>query len=630
MHSATLWFPVEGCPETEGHVFLWQQYLPQFGAEPKVHSLPQLVHDETDRWKQTYLEWLEDIGQAPVGAKTLEQQLQIRPDLSYWWMTIPTEWSFSEDAIAYNAIRAWAFAEQVKQLGLTKVNLVGASPEVAAALHSWAKRNGIEIRSAMNPKGPKPNHSWKRALWKSSNVCIQALFAIRHLGKHYSEYGLGNRSSQTRTAPKYDELTIIDDLAHLQVDDSKPPKYSSHYWGDLPSELARQGKSVHWLHWDYRSARVSSLREARSVVASMGCNFPNQRHSLIQDGMSPRDMTNAVKSLVSIYRLGLRARGGRIGWQQGPYGIDMWPLVKRTWRRSFYGTEAAQNALSLQFFDFSRPLQRPLGSCIYLMENQPWELVLLSGWRAISQRHISGVAHGVVRKWDTRYGLGHSVSREIAQVLLPRPDAVLVNGPASLLRLEEYGFATNTLFSVEALRYLPAHQDSNSQPIDSISSGKFRVLALGEFTPITAATQIFLLNDLVKLRGSLVDVTYRPHPGVLHDLGGLDPQIKLSSPKAIGDDLRASDVVFCNNVSTASLDALLAGVPTIVYRDGGVLDGQLVPAGSGSFSVATSRELIAAIDAHLSTRFPTAIRGEEVFNLDAGLTGWRKFIGGFC
>ena len=156
------------------------------------------------------------------------------------------------------------------------------------------------------------------------------------------------------------------------------------------------------------------------------------------------------------------------------------------------------------------------------------------------------------------------------------------------------------------------------------------MLALGEYDPRTAAAQMELLNAFVKDRGDIVGVKYRPHPGILHHAIGLDSRIELSTSKSIREDLADSDIALSSSVSTASLDALLAGVPTIVYRDGTVLDGQLIPIGAGTVSVASASELIAAIDGLLESGVPPSIAPLEVFNLDGELPKWIKFLTEFC
>ncbi len=625
MKSVVIWFPSDSCPDTHEHVVFWQQYLTDSRTSADCHSLPAMVHDEADRWKHAYLEWVARIGQAPIRGVNLEQRLKIRPRLSYWWMTVPTEFSFTEDALAYVAIRLWAFAEFADDNGLTDVKLVGASQDVARAMHVWGRLTGRKVTAERAPKLQEPPLSLRHRIRNSSNVGIQALFAVRHIGKVFLEYGPKQRQFGKRSAPRIDELTIVDDLAHLIVDGSEPPKFSSHYWGSLPAQLASWGKRVHWIHLDYRSTKVTSLRESRRIVESMDGNFANQRHTLLQDDMTVGMMARSVVSLCRIQGLGIRLARSHLSWRHSASGMDLWPVVKRTWRRSFYGATAAQNALWLELFRF----EEPTGSCLYLMENQPWELVLVNNWRTSVEGGVFGVIHSSVRGWDLRYSAGYSSGRGKRHALLPRPTATLANGPFSHLQLSGHGFDASELLAVEALRYIANEPDVHRVPVDGSSAWSCRLLALGEYDHHAFHTQVRLLNALVNARPNDVSITFRPHPGALHDLSSLDSRIVLSSSQSIRADLATSDAAFCSSVSTASLDALLAGVPTILYRDGGVLDAQLLPSGPSSVSVTSATQLIAAIDALPRDGGPSPIAADMVFNLDAELPHWRRFFADF-
>ena len=627
MSSAVLWFAAEAIPNTDSQVVYWRQYLASGHASSSAISLPQMIHDESERWKATYLQWLEAIGQTRNGDETLEEQLRLGANLSYWWMTVPTEYSFSEDALVYKAVRLWAFVELAERLGLTEVTLVGADPGIADVLRAWGKRTGRKILLRAWTSGVKPQLSLRRAVRDSSNVGLQMLFALRHLGKQYLEYGRRHKTIDSAYEITGYDLTIVDDLAHMLVDESQPNRYESHYWGQLPSQLASQGKSVHWIHSDYRSGIIPSSHEARRIVQCLNGNYANQRHSLLQDHMNLRVMAKTVICFLRIISLGLRVRRSRLVWLHHASEMNMWPLVKNSWRSSFYGATAAQNALWLQLFDFAVRERNPQNSCMYLMENQPWELALLSDWRESARGGIKGVVHSSVRPWDLRYALGCSAEQGNRHALLPRPDAILVNGPASLRILGKYGFNDDELIPVEALRYIRGEQTAgHASAAKESATSATRVLALGEYDPSLAAVQVEFLNELVEARGPLLKVTYRPHPGVVHESSSLDSRIELSRASSISADLAKSDVAFCGSTSSASLDALMSGVPVIVFKVGGVLDGQLLPEESVSATVTCSDELLDAVDALHLTRISEIRSLSEVFYLDAGLPRWATAV----
>jgi hypothetical protein len=99
----------------------------------------------------------------------------------------------------------------------------------------------------------------------------------------------------------------------------------------------------------------------------------------------------------------------------------------------------------------------------------------------------------------------------------------------------------------------------------------------------------------------------------------------LSASSGIAFDLVGSDLAFCSNVSSAAVDALLAGVPVIVFRDGSVLDGQIAGA-LGNMSVANAEDLIKAVDRFIAHGTNGQNRVEEVFYLDTELPRWTRVL----
>lgn len=626
MSSAVLWFAAEASPDSDSTVVFWRQYLSGGSASSARISLPEIVHNEADRWKRTYLEWLESIGQAPVGDKTLEQQLLIRPGLSYWWMTLPTEFSFSEDALVYKAVRLWAFVELSERLGFDDVELVGADPGVISVLQAWGRETGRRITTVRADEKPIREFSRLTSLAKSSNVVFQTAAAVTQIALEFARFGLKFRTNFQGETHGTRAVTIVDYFDNFRINQASASLYQSNYWGQLPEQLALMGIPVHWVHIDYRSAAAPSISMAREAIESLNENKAAQRHSLLQDRMGPRVLGVVVRQYFAVTVLGLSVKRTGLSWRHAQSGLDMWPLTKRWWRRTFYGVEAARNATWLSLFESVLSGRGNPGPCLYLMENQAWELALINRWQSMEKGHIDGVPHSTVRLWDLRYAVGLTNGQGSSTMGLPRPDAVLVNGPAALGVFVLNGYRPDQLQPVEALRYMrgsetPARERKKTpKEPDSVN-----LLALGEYDPRLAATQIELLNKLIEARSSSVRITYRPHPSSLTPLAALDGRIRLSASSGIAFDLVGSDLAFCSNVSSAAVDALLAGVPVIVFRDGGVLDGQIAGA-LGNMSVANAEDLIKAVDRFIAHGTNGQNRVEEVFYLDTELPRWTRVL----
>ena len=628
MSSAVLWFPTETCLEVRDHIVLWQQFLSSNDAKEVVHSLPEIVQSESDRWKGTYLEWLENLGSSDVGNTTLEQKLRIRSNLSYWWLTLPTEFSFSQDALAYKSVRLWAFVELAERLAFKEIEIVGADPDVVLVLQDWGKRTGRKVTATRNKSKRVSGIPRFRTFLQSNKVGVQFSIAAMRIAREFAIYGFKFHARSRKELLEAPELTIVDYFVNFHIDNTKTSRYQSNYWGPLPQHLADSDTPVHWIHIDFRSAAVASASDARNAIKELNKNDSNQRHSLLQDQMNLRVLFKVVHQYLAVVLLGLGVNRAKPSWVHSQSGLDMWSIVKRPWRRSLYGVDAAQNAIWLTLFESVLNKNTSSGVCLYLMENQPWELAFISCWQCRKDAKIAGVSHFVVRPWDLRYAVGASASQVNPTWQLPRPDVILVNGPVAHAALTQNGYSPNKIIAVEALRFLRTCETQVRTRLRSPNKSDIvKLLALGEYDSRLVATQIKLLNSLVKKGPQNLSITYRPHPASARQQAILDPRIRLSTTANIGSDLEKTDLAFCSSVSSASLDAILGGVPVITFRDGSVLDGQISGASINSaVSVTNAEELLQAVDQLIVYGPGDENFSEEVFHVDSEFIRWRHFL----
>jgi surface carbohydrate biosynthesis protein (TIGR04326 family) len=557
---------------------------------------------------------------------TLEEALRIRPDLSYWWMTVPTEHSFNEQTAAYKAIRLWALAELADTLGLSHLEVIGADHDIARVLREWGSETGRTVSTVAVPDAGTSLRSRITALRRSKSTVIQVISAVYFLGSQFAKYS-NHRVRSTRVAAQDKaDVTIVDYFTNFRIDDDLASKYDSNYWGPLPELLDSLGKSVHWIHINCPSRLTPDVPSARAAIAALNGNTAKQRHSLLQDQMSPSVAANAIRTYLRIVRSGLRVSKGRTKWTYNPASMNMWPILQRQWRRSVYGVLAAENSLWLSYFESASRERDLAGDCLYLMENQPWELALLSNWHTAG-RHLAGVPHSTVRPWDLRYAMGHSVAQQFDRRGLPRPDMVFVNGPLASSMLIENGYPSSRLHEVEALRYLRKPvSPTRTSGFQGRQTGVLELLAMGEYDARMAGTQMEMLNELVRARGTSVNVTFRPHPATIPPLRELDPRIRMSESHSIGPDLAASHVVFCGSVSSAVLDAMLAGRRVITFPDGRVFDGSAIPIGQSFIAVTNGAELLDALNWSLEDAVGTNPRIHEIFFISNDLLKWSTAI----
>jgi len=337
----------------------------------------------------------------------------------------------------------------------------------------------------------------------------------------------------------------------------------------------------------------------------------------------------AVANYMRIRKIGKRV-STRLQWVDSVSKIDVSPLAHSQLKSDLLGVGAARNGLWASLFEASISSQTAHDACIYLMENQPWELALIQAWHSLSESSTIGVAHTPIRDWDLRFALGLSSINAGNSQSLPRPSSVAVIDPASEAIMTANGLEPSAIVKVEALRYLSPTPTSSFAPNKRTDTfAKQRILILGEYGSLMCARQLQLLEELVPLTKNSWEFMFRPHPSNPILQGSLPVGVSLSERLRVGDDLAECDVAFCSNLSSASLDASLMGIPILMFRDGRGFNGSPLKDGPSVKYVNDVTDMAEALEDFWVDGEPRSRTQIYPFYLDHDLQRWRALLASF-
>lgn len=587
--KVTVWGQTNCAPPPRVDVVLWSR----FADRDEQVSLPSVIHADRSGWKAQYTDWLRQVGQSYSRTQQARDFEDNHAGLSYWWMTLPTQFTFTRDSPAYGVMRLMALIDTLIQKQPDVVVLHGMPPDAVACVEPWCIERGIvvDVPEAVSCVHPSPGSGAFRA----------RAVARRHLMMTYARYGHA-------TGPRSQDGPVVVDY----FDNVKPggDRYDSQYWGSLADLLDGDG-STQWRHIDFRSAALPTSASARALARRL---TTGSRHSLVQDAMSLRLLLRSLKTLRSIESIG-RDAWSAVSFVEPSRDIDFRPLVADVWRDCHSGPKAAVNALDIHLMDALASTTH--GPALYLMENQPWEMALLHSWRRHQQAPIAGFVHALARDWDLRYALPSC--GPVGGAMPPMPDQCLVGSSHEAAVLTEDGYTANTIVEVEAVRFLGA-QSTPRQP--TTSAGSLRLLALGEYDEHS--------NELLlqALHGADLDglsLIYRPHPSSRFAPAALPIGFTMSSQPTVAEALAEADAVVGMGTSTAVLSAVQSALPVIMILDPTVLDGSVVDP-SAVLQVPASIRL----DSHLVERarqLAERVTTQRLQHLDEGLPRWRAWLG---
>ena len=94
----------------------------------------------------------------------------------------------------------------------------------------------------------------------------------------------------------------------------------------------------------------------------------------------------------------------------------------------------------------------------YLLENQGWEIGMLAACNSKGFKKIIGFSHATIRYWDLRNFYDKRDYFNNDKLKLPRPNILAVNSKNVYQSYLDFGYPTDEIKLVEALRHLYLHK----------------------------------------------------------------------------------------------------------------------------------------------------------------------------
>jgi len=604
---------------------LWIPILWRSFAEDKdstTYSIPKMVEDQADFLRSRYLAWVYDLGEAHINGKRLLDHLELRTGFSYWWMTLPAMASFGYSNPICSAVRLFAFEQIAEELSPKRIILVSANKELATVFRLWCNKTGISFE-------------WRRLKKLSASVSIvrslyhalpHSVQAIIWLLCYIKDRWLLRKSSTKKSSVYVPDITFFSYLFHLNQKALAEGRFDTYYWTLLHDVIEKYTAGANWVHKYIRHEVVPNTRQARNLIKQFNqSGTGRETHSSMDRALGCSVILDTLRDYGRVVMAGWRLSKVSRLCQPLASNIDLWPLFKQEWHQFMYGKTAMLNCLDtnlcehiLQHF----PRQR-LG--IYLQENQPWEMALISAWKAAGHGEIIGIPHTSVLYWDTRYFFDPRTYKCTGKNDLPLPDKVAVNGPEATAAYLRGGYPAEQVMEVEALRYLylngvQSRQYAKNEP----TTGSLRVLVFGDYLVPVTRRQMQWLCEAATLMPRDTCYTVKPLPGC-----AIKPEDYPSLEINVTEDLLSEllincDVVFTSNITSAAVDAYCADVPVVSVLDGNAFNMSPLRGLKGVIYVTGPGELAKALG---NARAREKVHAEPYFCLDEDLPLWRKLLG---
>lgn len=609
--NVIVWDATEDPPQTDdGIVYTWNRH-PRSGDV----SLLDHVEQNGERLRERFLAWAAKFGKTEFFGISLIEHLSLGDGFSYWWMTPLAEKSPWKSPWIKDVLRLFALEEILAEKKARKVVLVSRDRRLREILGQFCLKEELEFQHIL-PAEQSGESRIKTGLGEKLPHILHGLATlVRQVWIR--------RKFLSRVAGPWqggDKATTI--LSYFFYLEPEAKEFRSRYWGELTDLVRKLETPVNWVHLFYPHPDVPTAADALTRLDGFRAGAAsNERHAFIDDFLSWGVVMRTLRNWIRLTRVSRRLGPAMQETTDGSIGL--WPLISNDWNSSLRGSRAVMNLFWKELFDaaFSSVPHQSLG--IYLWENQPWEQGCVHAWRKQGHDQVVGVAHSTIRFWDLRY-FGFEKDSSSTQAR-PMPDVVAINGKG----MSEAISGSGSPFDVcecEALRFSYLQPVGESSRNSRKNEGVFRVLVLGDYLSAETTRMLDLLASSAPALAPDIEFTLKPHPNHLPDLSRYSGLKMNVVTEPIGDLLAFYDAAYSSNITSAALDAYLAGLPVIVLYPDNDLNYSPLRNRKGVHFVTDSAGFSKAIQAVRSE--PHEFDGDDYFHFDPSMHGWRNILAG--
>lgn len=582
-----------------------------------IVSIPRLVDDWSDSIREEYLAWIFHLGNYKIGEKSIKESLLISNSISAWWLGLIVEKSnFSKSIYINEIIRILTFKKWLKNKKISKITLYTSSNKLKNTFKRFCLKKKFLFESKTLQKNIKLNLGFKKTFFLLPFYLRGIIWFIYKIIYNFPLI-IKNVSYWKNNEKKY---IFISYLFNMKNSDKENFLFST-YWGELPKKLKQNKTHTYWLHLYVRDKYLKNPYQASKLIDKLNKNNILQKHLTIYSFMNLKVI---YKIFIDWLRMLKRIR--KIAFHKNfPIykDFDFWEFYKNDCYESFIGMTCIDNLIYLNLFQEALKSCNRFSAVTYLLENQGWEIAMLSVCKSLNIMKTIGFSHAASRYWDLRNFYDKREFIDKNNLSLPRPKILAVNSKFALDQFINFGYPKNQIKLVEALRH--SYLRTNNISRINNSKNKKTLLVLGDYENVNTKNQLLILNKLPKYILKNLEIIYKPHPASTLNINIFSSLSMSLREESLSKLLPLSNLVYCGTVTSASVDAFAFGSKVIIFNDPKILNLSPLRKFKDVTFVMDSIQLEEAIVKFISVNIYTANQ-RAIFELSEQLPLWKNLL----
>ena len=576
-------------------------------------SLSTYIEQNEEALRRRFLEFVYEVGQCQIAGKTVIKRLQVDEDFSYWWLTLFALRRTHPDSGIPETIKLLALEEIVKKMNISEITINIQDLRARRCIKDFCFNLGIPCTDIGPPSQPT---KLRFSLRRFSPKWLTALATLcRQTWRSRSISQNQKVESNGRSIALFDYLTGFDaEAAGAGI-------YRSRFWSNLPELLEEKFDKLSWYHTREIGDSSTSRKNADKLLNKLNTH-PVSSHKLFETKMSLQIFWKVVRDYCQLYKSGISETEAKIMFTPSNSDLPLWPLFRTEWIDSLRGSTAIRHLILLHTIrEMVGQMPRQLVG-IYLLENQPWELILTNAWKRAGHGTLIGMPQAAPKYWEVRQFVDSRSRTDLGLSKFPQPDLIASTSLRGRQMLLSSGVSQDQVIDVEALSYqylinLQKSKDSS----EKFSTVNPTVTVLGDFSVDETRQLLDICSPVLAQNGH--SAIFKAHPTSPLNKSEI---AKYGITEFVGDLgalLTSSRLVITTSFTSAAVDAYCFGIPLLLFSNGKDLNMSPLrdEPGVQFFHDSTSLQVLLEQMTGLETS-----SSRDFFNLDLNLYRWRQSL----
>jgi surface carbohydrate biosynthesis protein (TIGR04326 family) len=587
--------------------------------EKNILDVFDLIDDNKYEIRQKYLRWIHEIQNLKIHNNTIINHLKIDNNFSFWWMLPISEKSNFMKSFHINEIlKLIALEEYIKKNKIKKIFTTNLNKTTNDVITYIARRNKIIFIKRNEKKIFSLDlgivNFFKAFLW-----LFNYLYKIRFL------FGLN--------LPKWDstknKICIVTFFFNINLNLIKQNIFSSSYFNSLIDKIHFKKMGINWLNIYFENEQMPNSKFAKSILSKINKIYSSDIHVTLDSFISVRIILLALKTWFKVfYKSLILTKEKIIQIDKSKYFL----ILSDEFTKNLQNHHSLKNILVYFLMKEAFGRISKQNSCIFINENQPWEMALLSNYFKNDHNNIIGYQHTTARFWDLRnYYYKKSYKKNSILISYPRPNHLAVHSKIFYNIFLKSNYPKKNLKMVEAVRYeklIKKNLSNNKNIISGFDKDKINItIVLGAFNNFDQTLINCVQKNIINFDDN--------YCFFLKNQFSSDKSLAIQETnnfKNIQADLldifKVSDLVIISNPSSAVLDAMYMNIPFYVYDGGDFLNF------SPMYSIINNKYFIRdynfvsklkSFKKNSSKKF-WSFNKKNILNANLNVTKWKKLI----